>query len=115
VSPTATETLEPSPYDDYGVTKGVPVPNPNPESIYVKLTGPCDKLSFKVYSKAMVRMATLVDDTRYAKAGWERVPVDRIGLKNVIKAKGTYYLVVQAMRGSRVSDKKVTVKVVVIR
>jgi hypothetical protein len=103
-SPTSTPVVsEAIPvYGDFGVLKAVPIPNPNPLQLYVKLQGPVDGVQVKLYSTNMVCLSGFTSPPHH-RAGWVSIPVPP-GFFHTL-ANGAYYLDVRAKRGGRLSDK----------
>jgi hypothetical protein len=69
--------------------KLVAVPNPNAGALYGLLDGSADALDIRVYSSALVRIATFEVSGAFA-AGWNRIPLPAawdLGLPN-----GIYYV-----------------------
>jgi hypothetical protein len=92
LAPTATP--EPGPLVIEAV---VPWPNPNPQAIAVKLSGPAERVTLKVYSVAWV----LVGQTQSGSLapGWAN-----LDLPAGVEAKGLFYFVVQAQEGRRTAQ-----------
>jgi hypothetical protein len=78
-----------------------PVPNPNPDYLTFRLTGP-SRVSLKFYSRAF--NLVLAFETPLEPVGWVMVPIPS-ELRS--KAKGTYYVVAQGDSGGRTRPQKV--------
>lgn len=71
-------------------------PNPNPDSVRVELNTPVQRLSLRIFSKALAQVLEYSFDN--AGAGWNSLPLG--GPKRQL-ADGVYYYVVTAEQESR--------------
>jgi hypothetical protein len=94
-APTAT----PDPAGPLVIEAAVPFPNPDPRSIRIKLAGPADRVTLKVYTVAWVLAAQV--ESGPLKAGWNSIPLpaELAGAPS-----GLYYLALQAQAGERRSE-----------
>jgi hypothetical protein len=115
--PTATSTrtryVTPQLYSDYGVLKVLPLPNPNPGSLMVKLEGPADKLSWKTYTRNMVCVGAGEKRGDIPGPGWARVDLPAGSFDGLVS--GTYYLVVSSERKGAVSQTHAIQKLTLLR
>ncbi len=84
-----------------GVIAALPYPNPNPGQMYVKLLGPADTVTIRVYSQALVESLSAVAPATANRAGWQAVdlpPAVRT-LPN-----GIWYAVLSAQRHGRTAS-----------
>jgi hypothetical protein len=90
-------TATPGPFGPLVIEAAVPWPNPNPQAIAVKLSGPAERVTLKVYSVAWV----LVGQTQSGPLapGWAN-----LDLPAGLGAKGLFYFVVQAQEGRRAAQ-----------
>jgi hypothetical protein len=91
------------------VLEVVPLPNPNPWALQVKLNGPADRCKARIYTSAMTCVAKL-ENPSPVPGGWMQLDARALGLSN-----GTYYYEVWAERGSVRSLKHVVGKLVVMK
>jgi len=106
--PSGTSTASLSPSGTTGMSGGVtgvlnarPYPNPNPGQLYVKLSGPADTVTVRVYSRALVEVMRVVAPASADRAGWQPValPASVSTLPN-----GTWFAVVSAQKGGRTAS-----------
>jgi len=84
--------------DSTGVISALPYPNPNPGQFYVKLAGPADTITVRIYSPALVESLRVVAPASADRAGWQPValPASVSTLPN-----GTWFAVVSAQKSGR--------------
>ena len=87
------------------------VPNPNPGSVALQLSGPADEVQVDVYSVAETKVASRVSGA--CNAGWSRVPLP-LGWAESLPS-GVYYLRAVARQGSRRSAAFHPIKLVLLR
>ena len=78
------------------ILRAVPVPNPNPRSLWLQLQGPADGVELRIYTQAFVIVGVLQGPGQ--SAGW-----NRLDLGSALGAglpPGSYYLEVRARRGA---------------
>ncbi len=106
-TPTATAEASPSPTASpaaggLSIEKVVPVPNPargsGPVVVYVLVKGRADSLNIRLYSQAMVEVASIKAP---GGSGWVRASLDLSSLPG-----GTFFMVVSGQRGGQSSGKK---------
>jgi len=96
---TDTPTIGPS--QATGVVAAVPYPNPNPQQIFVKLLGPADTITVRIYSPALVESMSTVAPATAQRAGWQpvKLPANIDTLPN-----GLWYALVSAQRNGRTAS-----------
>ena len=102
--PTSTSTSVPSgnggPLEILHV---VAVPNPNPTSIQLELSGPADEVELFLYSRAETKVRAWT--VGGVAGGWVTVPLGAHWSDGL--ASDTYYLVAEAKQGGRVAKRKI--------
>ena len=88
-----------------------PVPQPNPLGVAIDLSGPVDRLTLRLWTKAMVLVAGF--DSQNARAGWQTLVLPSAFLGGL--ANGTYYLTVAAQAGPAQLAAPKPVRLVLIR
>lgn len=73
-----------------------PVPQPNPLGVAIDLSGPVDRLTLRLWTKAMILVASF--DSQNGRAGWQTLVLPSTFLGDL--ANGTYYLTVAAQSGA---------------
>jgi hypothetical protein len=88
-------------FGNTGVIAAVPYPNPNPQQLFVKLKGPADTVTVRIYSTALVESMSSVSPATANRAGWQPVamPAGVDKLPN-----GIWYAVVSAQRNGRTAQ-----------
>jgi hypothetical protein len=107
--PTATRTAQEGTNGALEVLEAVPLPNPNPGSLRVRLAGPADLCRVRIYNKAMQRLLELQVPVN-SNGGWSQVDLGSLSLPN-----GVYYYAVWAQRGPLSSLKPQIGKLAVLR
>ena len=88
-------------YSNTGVIAAVPYPNPNPQQLFVKLSGPADTITIRIYSPSLVESMSSVSPATANRAGWQPVamPAGVDKLPN-----GIWFAVVSAQRNGRTAQ-----------
>jgi endo-1,4-beta-D-glucanase Y len=110
----ATSSATPSftPGSSTGVIQALPYPNPNPRQVYVKLLGPADTITVRIYSAALVECMSVVAPATADRAGWQ--PVDLpAGIGTL--ANGAWYAVVSAQRKGRTAPQTARIRLFIRR
>jgi len=90
-----------------GVISALPYPNPNPGQLYVRLSGPADTVTVRVYSKALVEVLRVVAPASADRAGWQ--PVDLpVGVSTL--SNGSWFAVASAQKGGRTASQTARVR-----
>ena len=76
------------------ISASAPVPNPNPAFLDVLMEGPADAWELRIYTEALVRVATISGGS--LEKGWNRVNVPEDTLRGL--ANGTYYYLVWPLK-----------------
>jgi len=92
-SPTPTAT----PVESNSILATAPLPDPNPTALKAQLAGWADSVVAKIYSGAMIHVATV--SVGASQAGWVSLPLPSDFLKNA--ANGVYYYRIREIQGSQ--------------
>ncbi|HTB22524.1 MAG TPA: DUF4832 domain-containing protein [bacterium] len=98
-TPTYTPTPIPSatPAESNSIAATAPLPDPNPTALKAQLAGWADSVVAKIYSGAMIHVATV--SIGASQAGWVALPLPADFLKNA--ANGVYYYRIVEIQGSQ--------------
>lgn len=91
------------------ITDLLGLPNPNPHAFMLKLSGPSDRCSITIYSKAMARLGEFSAPGANG-PGWVQVPANLADFSN-----GSYYFTASAERAGRRSEKLAPGKLFILK
>ena len=80
------------------ILKGAAVPNPDPSSLSLLISGPCDTIEIRVYSVSMARVDAGITVPVSTEGGWVQAPLPPAFLAGL--PKGAYFYAATALRGS---------------
>jgi hypothetical protein len=80
----------------------IPLPNPNPNKLCIKLASPADEVEFRIYTIAYVLLGSFKAGPLHA--GWNHFPIPTGLLEQT--ASGTYYLLATLKRNGEPNDRQ---------